>query len=113
MTLLSIGVIIFWVMILVLIVGLALSIEKLFVNPILYIPIFIWFSFVSVAFTLCFFIKCHSCGKRLAVVTKSDHQPKNGGWILWFMRDLPPQIKCEHCGVLYQATPNKQINKDT
>ncbi len=112
MTLLSIGVISFWVMIVVFIVGVALNIEKLFINPILYIPSIIWLSFVSVAFTLCLFIKCHSCGKRLAVITKSDHQPKNQGWVLWFLKDLPPQVKCEHCGVLYQGTPNKKIKRD-
>ncbi|EAW26528.1 hypothetical protein ATW7_12633 [Alteromonadales bacterium TW-7] len=106
MTLLSIGVISFWLMIVVFIAGVALGVEKLLVNPIFYIPFFIWFGFVSVAFTLCLFIKCHHCDKRLAVITKSNHQPKNQGWVLWFLRDLPPQIKCEHCGVLYQGTPN-------
>ena len=112
MTLLSIAAISFWIMIAVFIIGAVLDIDKLLVNPIFYVPFIIWFCFASVAFTLCAFIKCHSCGKRLVVITKSNHQPKNKGWVLWFIRELPPKIKCEHCSVPYQGTPNKKLNKD-
>ena len=111
-TLLSIAVFSLWIMIAVFIIGVVLDLDTILVNPIFYILLFVWLCSASIGFTLCAFIRCHYCNKRLAVITKSDHQVKNKHWVLWFLKGLPPQIKCEHCGVLYQGTPNKPLKQD-
>ncbi|MBA6399884.1 hypothetical protein [Colwellia sp. BRX10-4] len=109
MSILSIAAICLWLSIFTFVFGVIFDVNKIQVQPIFVIPFTIWFFSALITFSLAAFVKCQSCNKRLVVITKSNVKSKNKGWVFWFLRELPPKIKCEHCGVLYTGTPNKPL----
>ena len=86
--------------------------EKILVQTYFLIPLCAWIIFMSAHMLLAFSIKCQSCGKYLVLITSTEKVPINKGWVLWFLRDIPPVAKCEKCGKAYAGSPNKQINQD-
>jgi cytochrome c biogenesis protein CcdA len=76
------------------------------------IPCSLWIIFMLAHMLLAFTIKCLSCDKYLVLITSNDNAPINKGWVLWFLREIPPIAKCEKCGEVYAGSPNKPLKQD-
>ena len=75
--------------------------KELLANLLFMVPVITWVVGIIFALAIYITIKCNSCGKLLLVVTNINHKNKNKGWLLWFLKPLPPKIICEHCGEAY------------
>jgi asparagine N-glycosylation enzyme membrane subunit Stt3 len=79
------------------------SVEQFIGSYLVVLPVILWVSGILGAVVLYSFVRCQSCGKLLLIVTKMEHENKNKKTFFWFLRDLPPKVVCEHCGVEYEA----------
>ncbi|MFQ3235958.1 MAG: hypothetical protein ACI9C4_001522 [Paraglaciecola sp.] len=75
------------------------------------IPTSLCIIFMFTHMLLAFTITCQSCDKYLVLITSTYHPPLNKGWVLWFLREIPPIAKCEKCGEVYAGSPNKKSTK--
>lgn len=101
------------VFIFILSVGNVVDAKELIEKPVFIVPLLTWVIGILFAFCLYLTIKCKSCGRRLLVVTDMSHENKNKGWMFWFLKPIPPNIVCEHCGEVFNNAPNQSLKSGT